>query len=66
MGFKATLRNDRLTLRGVKSKNNQEFLVVGTIVPPTVNIISHTQEISFSELMRRLERVKKSDQPQIK
>jgi len=66
MGFKATLRNDKLTLRGVESKGNQEFLVVGSILPPTVNIISYTQEIGFSELVRRLERIKKSDQPQIK
>ena len=66
MGFKATLRNDKLTLRGVESKDNSEYLVVGSILPPTVNIISHTQEISFSELMRRLERIRKSDKPQIK
>ena len=57
MGFKANLRNDRLILRGVESREGKEFLVVGTLLPPTVNIISHTQEIGFSELLRRLERV---------
>ncbi len=66
MGFKATLRNDKLTLRGVESKAGKEFLVVGSLLPPTVNIISHTQEIGFSELVRRLERIKKTDKPQIK
>jgi len=63
MGFKAMLRNDKLILRGVESKDNQEFLVVGSMLPPAMNIVSHTQEISFSELIWRLERVKKSDKP---
>jgi hypothetical protein len=58
LGFKAALRNDRLVLRGIESREGQEYLVVGTFLPPTVNIVSHTQAISFSELMRRLERVR--------
>ena len=65
MGFKANLRNDRLFLRGVESRDGKEFLVVGTLLPPTVNIISHTQEIGFSELLRRLERIT-SDKPVVK
>jgi hypothetical protein len=60
LGFKATLKNDKLILRGVESKDGKEYLVVGTLLPPTVNIISHTQEIGFSELLRRLERVKET------
>lgn len=60
LGFKATLKNDKLTLRGIESKEGQEYLVVGTFLPPTVNIISHTQEIAFPELMRRLELVRES------
>jgi len=64
MGFKAVLRNDRLTLRGIDSKGGKEYLVVGTLLPPTVNIISHTQEIGFSELLRRLERIKQSEKPE--
>jgi hypothetical protein len=66
LGFKATLKNDRLTLRGVESRNNQEMLVVGSFLPPTVNIVSHTQNIAFSELVRRLERINKSDKPNVK
>jgi len=65
LGFKATLRNDRLTLRGVESQGETELLVVGSFLPPTVNIVSHTQEIAFSELLRRLQRIK-SDKPSIK
>jgi hypothetical protein len=37
---------------------------VGSFVPPTVNVISHTQDIAFLELLRRLERIQKSDAPQ--
>ena len=65
LGFKATLRNDRLTLRGVESQGEKELLVVGSFLPPTVNIVSHTQEIAFSELLRRLERIN-TDKPAIK
>ncbi|MGH7795746.1 MAG: hypothetical protein ACREQ2_12805, partial [Candidatus Binatia bacterium] len=65
LGFKALLKNDRLTLRGVETRGDQEYLVVGSFLPPTVNIVSHTQVIGFSELMRRLERIK-SEQPQVK
>ena len=65
LGFKATLRHDRLTLRGVQSDGDKELLVVGSLLPPTVNIISHTQEIAFSELLRRLQRIN-SDKPEVK
>ena len=58
LGFKADLKNDRLTLRGVETRGDQEFLVVGSFLPPTVNIISHTQVIAFSELLRRLQSIK--------
>jgi len=58
LGCKAKLKNDRLTLRGVESDGDKELLVVGSFLPPTVNIISHTQNIAFSELLRRLERIK--------
>jgi len=65
LGFKATLKNDRLTLRGVERRNNQEMLVVGSFLPPTVNIVSHTQTIAFSELVRRLERINKTADPNV-
>lgn len=66
LGFKASLRNDKLTLRGIESRQGKEFLVVGSFLPPTVNVVSHTQEISFGELLRRLEQIRKSDKPRIK
>ncbi|MSP40956.1 MAG: hypothetical protein EXR70_20905 [Deltaproteobacteria bacterium] len=66
LGFKATLKNDRLQLRGVESRGDQEMLVVGSLLPPTVNIVSHTQTIAFSELLKRLERINKTDKPNVK
>lgn len=66
MGFKATLRNDKLTLGGIESRDGKEFLVVGSLLPPTVNVISHTREIGFSDLVKRLERIQKTDKPEIK
>ncbi len=66
LGFKAALKNDRLTLRGVESRGDQEFLVVGSFLPPTVNIVSHTQNIAFSELLKRLETINKTDKPNVK
>jgi hypothetical protein len=66
MGFKALLKNDRLTLHGIESSDGKEFLVVGSLLPPTVNVISHTQEIAFSDLLKRLQQIQKSDKPQIK
>ncbi len=66
LGFKATLKNDRLMLRGVESRDGKEYLVVGTLFPPSVNIISHTQEIGFGELIRRLERIGASGGPEVK
>jgi len=61
LGFKATLKNDKIKLRGIETRGGQEFLVVGTLLPPTVNIVSHSQEIGFSELLRRFERVKETE-----
>jgi hypothetical protein len=63
IGFKGRLENDRLILQGVETRDGKEYLVVGTFLPPTVNVVSHTQEVSFNELLRRLERVKSSGSP---
>jgi hypothetical protein len=56
MGFRCNLRNDRFTLRGVEEFDGKDYLVVGSVMPPRVNVISHNQTISFSQMIRRLER----------
>jgi hypothetical protein len=57
LGFRCRLENDRFLLRGVESIDGKEYIVVGSFLPPRVNVVSHTQEISYSEMMRRLQRV---------
>jgi len=57
MGLRCRLRNDRFLLHGVERLDDKDFLVVGSFFPPTVNVISHNQVISFSEMVRRLSRI---------
>jgi len=61
MGFRCRLRNDVFTLEGVETRDGKEYLVVGTRLPPQVNVISHNQRIAFSEMMRRLQRLGERD-----
>jgi hypothetical protein len=57
MGFRCRLENDRFFLRGIEQRDGKDYLVVGSSLPPRVNVISHSQEIAFSEMMRRISRV---------
>lgn len=57
MGFRCRLENDRFALRGVERIDGREYLVVGARVPPRVNVVSHTQVISFPDMVRRLQRI---------
>lgn len=57
MGFKCRLENDRFELHGVETIDGKEYLVVGSRLPPSVNVVSHTQVISFPDMVRRLQRV---------
>src|SRR5690606_36346546 len=54
MGFKCRLENDRFELRGVETIDGKEYLVVGSRLPPSVNVVSHSQVISFPDMVRRL------------
>jgi hypothetical protein len=57
MGFRCRLENDRFVLHGVEQIDGLDYLVVGSKIPPRVNVISHTPVIAFSELVRRVSRV---------
>jgi hypothetical protein len=57
MGLRCRLRNDRFILQGIEQHDGKDFLVVGTLLPPTVNVISHNQVIAFSEMIERLKRI---------
>lgn len=57
MGFRCRLENDRFLLRGVETIDGKEYLVVGSFMPPRVNVVSHNTVISFSEMVSRLQRI---------
>jgi hypothetical protein len=54
MGLRCTLHNDLFRLQGIEREGNREYLVVGATLPPRINVISHSQRISFSEMVKRL------------
>jgi len=57
MGFRGSLRNDRFFLLGIEAEGNKEYIVKGGLIPPRVNVISYTQNVSFQEMVKRLNRV---------
>ncbi len=58
IGFKAHLKNDNLFLRGVESGgNSRQYLVKGGLLPPKVNVITYSQNVSFREMIKRLKRI---------
>jgi len=57
LGFRCSLKNDRFVLQGVTTHEDEDFLVVGTFIPPTVNVVSHNREVAFKEMVERLQRV---------
>ncbi len=60
MGLRCSLRNDRFVLTGIEEHEGRDYLVVGSRMPPSVNVVSHNQVISFSEMVRRLSRAASS------
>jgi hypothetical protein len=57
LGFSGRLRNDNFTLLGIVREGDLDYLVRGGVLPPKVNVINYTQEISFREMVKRLQRV---------
>ncbi|NOZ69226.1 MAG: hypothetical protein GXP46_08305 [Deferribacteres bacterium] len=57
LGFRASLKNDRLRLLGVENRGNTGYLVKGGLLPPKVDVVSYNQDISFKEMVSRLKRV---------
>jgi hypothetical protein len=57
MGLRCSLRNDRFILHGIAEHDGKDFLVVGAMLPPTVNVISHNEVIAFREMVKRLRRI---------
>jgi hypothetical protein len=57
IGFNATLSNDTLLLLGLDSTGNMGYLVKGGLFPPKVDVINYNQNISFKEMVKRLQRI---------
>lgn len=57
LGLRARLRNDVFELRGVRSEGGRDYLVKGSLLPPSVSVVSHSQVVSFSEMLRRIQRI---------
>lgn len=57
IGFSASLNNDNLLLLGIENTGNMGYLVKGGILPPKVDVINYTQNISFKEMVKRLKRI---------
>ncbi|MBF0188742.1 MAG: hypothetical protein HQL50_12530 [Magnetococcales bacterium] len=61
LGFHCSLVNDTFHLRGVERSGNRDYLVVGAIIPPTVDVVSHNPRIGWNDMVDRMTRVTKSD-----
>ena len=57
MGFKGVLKDDNFILTGIETVGNKGYLIKGTFLPPRVDVVSYSQNISFKELVRRIQRV---------
>jgi hypothetical protein len=57
MGIRCRLRNDVFEIRGVETDRGRDYLVKGSLLPPSVSVVSHSQVISFSEMLRRVDRI---------
>jgi len=62
LGFNASLNNDNLVLLGLESTGNTGYLVKGGFLPPKVDVINYTQNISFKEMLKRLKRIGQTTQ----
>jgi hypothetical protein len=61
IGFKGSLRNDNFLLLGFEAEGNKQYLVKGGLLPPKVDVINYTQNISFQEMLKRLKRIKQME-----
>lgn len=61
IGFRALLHNDNLMLKGIDREGNKEYLVKGGLLPPKVDVVTYSQNISFSEIVKRLKRISQAE-----
>ncbi|MBE9531418.1 MAG: hypothetical protein IME98_01265, partial [Proteobacteria bacterium] len=49
------------TLLGIEEADNKRYIVVGSLTPPRVDVVSYTHDTSFADLMKRLKRVQQTE-----
>lgn len=57
LGIRCRLRNDVFEVRGVETDDGKDYIVKGSLLPPSVSVVSHSQVVSFSEMLRRIRRI---------
>ncbi len=54
LGFRCSLRKDVFELDGFEVRDDRHYLVVGSTLPPRVDVVTHNRTISFSEMVSYL------------
>ncbi|MCP3677465.1 MAG: hypothetical protein GY721_07740 [Deltaproteobacteria bacterium] len=57
MGFSGRLKDDNFLLTGIEAEGDKGYLIKGALLPPRVDVVSYSQNISFKELLNRIKRV---------
>ena len=62
LGLRCRLRNDVFEIRGVETDGDKDYIVKGSLLPPSVSVVSHSQVVSFSEMLKRVQRIASIDE----
>ncbi len=57
MVFSGRLKDDNFILTGIERSGDKGYLIKGAFLPPRVDVVSYSQNISFKELVKRIRRV---------
>lgn len=57
IGFVCALENDLFHLRGTAREGSDKYLIHGGILPPKIDIVAPSRNISFKEMVKRLGRL---------
>jgi hypothetical protein len=60
IGMACTLERDVFRLEGTARPGSRQYLVDGGILPPRIDVIVSSPKISFTEMVRRLQRIERA------
>jgi hypothetical protein len=61
IGFSCSLRNDAFNLRGTARSTSDQYLIDGGLLPPRIDVIVSSPNISFKEMVHRLKRIERTE-----